>query len=453
LFASFKSIASTKDVLVQLFEWKWDDISRECLLYLPALGISGVQISPPNEHAVLENRPWYERYQPVSYILHSRSGDEQSFRKMVQTCNSVGINIYADVVINHTAWNPSNGKTFYGIAGSPFGHMRFPDFSSGAYFNQCRNGVDHDSIRDWNNRFEVQFCNLAGLPDLKTSDSSVQNTISGYLEKLASIGVKGLRIDAAKHIPFHDLKKIVKDIFKPEFVYQEVVDMGGHEVIVAQEYFGIGKVNNFRYGRDLGKIFSSGALSELQHLGDSWGYTPSEKSVVFVDNHDTQRGHGPSEHVINYKAGPVYKMATAFMLAWPYGQPILMSSYHFDTDKQGPPDRNANISDPCFDRGWICEHRFGMIPVLTSLRKKIQSPFITGWWSGTFRQIAFSRDNKYLFIFNRDSHTLSNISRVNLESGTYINPLSSESLQVLPNDHKLNVNVEANSFKIFMKKD
>ncbi len=452
LFASLKSSASSKDVLVQLFEWKWDDISRECLLHLPALGISGVQVSPPNEHAIVKDRPWYERYQPVSYILHSRSGDESSFRRMVQTCKSVGINIYVDVVINHTAWQPLNGQTSYGSAGSPFSRMNFPDYPSGIHFNQCRNGRDNDSIRDWKSRFEIQFCNLAELPDLKTSDPYVQNIISGYLKNLADIGVKGIRVDAAKHIPSHDLKKIIKDIFEPEFVYQEVIDMGDHEVIKSQEYFSIGKVNNFRYGRDLGRIFSSGALSDLQHLGDSWSYTPSEKSVIFIDNHDTQRGHGPSEHVINFKAGSVYKMATVFMLAWPYGQPILISSYRFDNDKQGPPDRNPNISDPCLDSGWVCEHRRNIVSVLTTLRKKITNPFITGWWTGKFNQIAFSRDNKYLFVFNRDSNALSNISRVNLEAGIYIDPLSDELIEVLPGDRNINVNIAANNFRILIKK-
>ena len=48
-----------------------------------------LQISPPSENAVVTNpnRPWWERYQPVSYKLITRSGNEQEFKDMVETCN------------------------------------------------------------------------------------------------------------------------------------------------------------------------------------------------------------------------------------------------------------------------------------------------------------------------------------------------------------------------------
>ncbi|GCC18175.1 hypothetical protein chiPu_0020738, partial [Chiloscyllium punctatum] len=49
-------------------------------------------ISPPNEHIVLDDpwRPWWERYQPISYKICSRSGNEKEFIDMVTRCNNVG---------------------------------------------------------------------------------------------------------------------------------------------------------------------------------------------------------------------------------------------------------------------------------------------------------------------------------------------------------------------------
>ena len=35
--------------------------------------------------------PWWQRYQPVSYKLVSRSGDEQQFADMVSRCNAAGV--------------------------------------------------------------------------------------------------------------------------------------------------------------------------------------------------------------------------------------------------------------------------------------------------------------------------------------------------------------------------
>ena len=55
------------------------------------------QVSPPNEHVLVTGEtgeyphPWWDRYQPVSYRLVSRSGSEDQFRDMVARCNAVGV--------------------------------------------------------------------------------------------------------------------------------------------------------------------------------------------------------------------------------------------------------------------------------------------------------------------------------------------------------------------------
>jgi hypothetical protein len=77
--------------IVQLFEWKWRDIASECESFLGPKGFGGVQVSPTNENAIVEGRPWYERYQPISYKLRTRSGDEKDFLDMTRRCNAVGV--------------------------------------------------------------------------------------------------------------------------------------------------------------------------------------------------------------------------------------------------------------------------------------------------------------------------------------------------------------------------
>ena len=62
-------------------------------------------------------RPWWERYQPVSYRLETRSGSETEFASMVRRCNSAGVRIYVDAVINHMTHFATVGL---GTAGSTF---------------------------------------------------------------------------------------------------------------------------------------------------------------------------------------------------------------------------------------------------------------------------------------------------------------------------------------------
>ena len=63
---------------VHLFEWSWADVAAECP-FLDEKGYAAVQVSPPQEH--IQGSQWWTRYQPVSYQLVSRSGDETAFKK------------------------------------------------------------------------------------------------------------------------------------------------------------------------------------------------------------------------------------------------------------------------------------------------------------------------------------------------------------------------------------
>lgn len=77
--------------IVQLFEWKWLDVANECENFLGPKKFGGVQVSPPNENVILEGRFWYERYQPMSYKIITRSGSEKEFMEMTKRCNAVGV--------------------------------------------------------------------------------------------------------------------------------------------------------------------------------------------------------------------------------------------------------------------------------------------------------------------------------------------------------------------------
>lgn len=54
-------------------------------------GFFSEKVSPPNENVIVSGRPWWERYQPVSYNITTRSGNNSEFGDMVARCNKVGI--------------------------------------------------------------------------------------------------------------------------------------------------------------------------------------------------------------------------------------------------------------------------------------------------------------------------------------------------------------------------
>ena len=101
------------------------------------------------------------------------------------------------------------------------------------------------------------------------------------------------------------------------FIYMEVIDQGG-EPIKASEYFYIGRVTEFKYGLELGKVFrkQNAALKNLVNWGTGWGLMPDGNALTFLDNHDNQRGHGGGgASILTFRVSKLYKMATGFELA------------------------------------------------------------------------------------------------------------------------------------------
>lgn len=224
---------SGRSSMVHLFEWKWADIARECENFLAPNGYAGVQISPPNENAVVSGRPWYERYQPMSYRLETRSGNEAAFSDMTRRCNAVGIRIYADVVINHMSATTGTGTG--GSSGNE-ATLQFPavPFGPGDFNARC-------AINNYNDINQVRNCWLVGLPDLNQGSSYVRDKIVDFMNKLIDLGIAGFRVDAVKHMWPGDLSVIYGRLrnlntnygfaanSRP-FITQEVIDLGGETI-------------------------------------------------------------------------------------------------------------------------------------------------------------------------------------------------------------------------------
>jgi alpha-amylase len=433
-------------VFVHLFEWKWTDIAMECESYLGPAGFSAVQVSPPSEHAVLPGRPWWQRYQTVSYSLaKSRSGTAEEFRDMVRRCGAVGVSIYVDAVINHMTGQASG----VGSNGTSFTKYEYPGLYTAADFHMPTCTI---AAADYQNAADrVQSCELVGLADLNTASDHVREQIATYLSSLVEMGVRGFRIDAAKHIAPADLDAIIRRVSgrvaasSLPYYFFEVIDYGG-EAIHATDYLQTGQgaaasidVTEFKFS-GIGNSFlntQGNMVADLRSLGEtSWGLLPSNRAVVFVDNHDTERATA-----IFYQNAPYYDLAVAFMLAWPYGYPSILSGFAFDRATQvgrdsGPPsDAMGNTrpvyapgaaspdcsSDPVsVAAGWLCEHRRPYVARMISFRKSTSSaPSVTNVWNDGANQLAFGRGDKGFVVFNRSAGELHRVFQTGLRAGTY----------------------------------
>jgi len=445
-----------RTAFVHLFEWKWTDIATECEQWLGPKGFAAVQVSPPNEHLVLTGgsnpHAWWVRYQPVSYSIDkSRSGTRAQFIDMVTRCHNVGVNIYVDAIINHTAAGSGTGSN-----GHNFSYPNFDQFpySSTDFHSSC--DINYGAQ---DNGWSIRNCKLAGLPDLKTESSYVRGKILGYMNDMVTIGVAGFRVDGAKHMEPADVQYLGANVnnlrsdagwfaanTRP-YIYQEVIYGAGEtsqpEQYVSASYTNL-DVEEFRYGAKLGGKFRGDGgqkLSELQTFGSSWGMLGSDTAVAFTDNHDNQRGHGSGYYGSDGRIGgivtfhwdsSVYALANVFELAWPYGYPRLMSSYDWTRNVQngkdlndwvGPPSTNGVTNNvTCFSGNWVCEHRWLAIANMVGFRNNVNSNWtVTNWWSNNNNQIAFGRGGKGFVVINKEGTTLSRTFATGMAAGTYCN--------------------------------
>ncbi|MEV1288008.1 alpha-amylase family protein [Micromonospora sp. NPDC049679] len=403
--------AGTKNVIANLFEWNWTSVASECQSFLGPRGYGYVQVSPPQEH--VRGQQWWVAYQPVSYRIDSRKGTRAQFQSMVNTCHNAGVKVIVDSVINHMSGQDGGGT---GWAGSSYGHYDYPGIYQTQDFHHCgRNG--NDDIANYGDRYEVQNCELVNLADLNTGSDYVRTKIAGYLNDLLALGVDGFRLDASKHMAAGDIAAIRGKLSRSAYIVQEVIH-GAGEPIQPGEYTGNGDVHEFRYGKDLGRVFRRERLAYLNNFGEPWGHLATGKAAVFVDNHDTQRDGGD---ILTYKDNGLYALANAFMLAWPYGSPTVMSSYDFSNRDQGPPsDGSGRTSNTTCYSGWRCEHRWQAIANMVAFRNAVQGTSVVNWYDNGNNHIAFGRGNRgYLTINDEDSAINGRRYQTALPAGRY----------------------------------
>ncbi len=343
------SEAPTKPVAgVQLFQWPWASVGKECGDFLGPNDYDFVVLSPAQEH--ITGPQWWTSYQPVSYKVASKLGTRDEFKAMVESCHDAGVKVYADAVINHMA-GVEKGT---GFAGTVFSHYEYPGLYTYDDFHHCA-AVGGD-IANYQDRAEVQTCELSNLADLRTDLASVREKITAYLKDLQGLGVDGFRIDAGKHMPAADIEAIVKELDGDPQIISEVIRASG-EPIQPEEYLGSGDVFAFQAATDLTGIVRGGSLEKVLDLAD--GEVSSARAYTFVANHDTER----NGRTLTYKDGERYSLATSLLLGIDYGTPVVYSGYAFTDKDAGPAATNGRVNDVTCTEGdtqpgrWLCQHR------------------------------------------------------------------------------------------------
>jgi alpha-amylase len=412
-------VVTTQSVGVQMFEWTWNSLAKECTSNLGPAGYDWVEVSPPQEHIVGDQ--WWTHYQPTSYKIESNLGTRAEFAAMVDTCGKAGVSIVADAVINHMA-----ASSDVGWAGTKHGKYDYPGLYTEADFHHCKS--PSGGIEDWNDLTQVQECELLGLSDLNTSSPTVQAKIVAYLNDLLSLGVRGFRVDAAKHIAVADLKAIVKALPADTSWLFEVYDGPADP----QLYRAFGNTFGFNWAKSTPPLFNvPGQLGGQASSAFLDTLDQSDATVNLISNHDTER----DSSTLTYVSAKKYELASEFMLAIPYGKPMVYSGYAFSDRDAGPAyDSNGKTKDAVCpkvsssaakapkDGQFVCQHRWAGITGMIQWRKTVaDAPVQAVYNKGN--AYGFSRGNAGFVLFNNGPAKFAKTVKTTLPAGTYCNAM------------------------------
>ena len=415
------------DVTMIAFQQSWKTIGDECTKTYGPEGVKYVQVSPPQES--IQGTQWWTVYQPVSYKLDSRFGTEDEFKTMISQCNAAGVQIVADVVINHTTGHDVSWvDDQYGVAGTEYNgsYGRYPGIGIYQYeesgnnhqyglpsgdFHTCKSNVS-DNISDYTNADEVWNCRLSTMWDINTGSDRVQNIQAEYLAHLWEDGVRGFRIDSAKHMDPNDIASIKRKFMTKAGITdersfpwsQEVIYHNGEsEKFAPERYKKNGQVTEFSYAYSLLKGFN-GSITNLKNITSDL-LDDADNATVFVSNWDTARGSETLKPV----SGARYELANAFMLGYDYGHPKILSDYAFNESTQyddGVKDSTdttvpkismdgvcATQKDPTqMEYGdWNCQQRWTSIRGMIKFHNAVNGTSVSNWQESGSNNIAFER--------------------------------------------------------------
>ena len=423
------------DVTVIAFQQNWKTVAEECANTYGPEGVKYVQISPPQES--VQGTQWWTVYQPVSYKLNSRFGTEDELKSMIKQCNAAGVDVIADVVLNHTTGHDVSWvDDQYGVDGTAYNgsYGRYPSMdpyaeggTQGLYqyqesgnnhqyglpsgdFHTCKSNVS-DNISDYSNADEVWNCRLSTMWDINTGNGRVQNIQADYLNRLWQDGVRGFRIDSAKHMAPDDIAAIKRKFMDKAGINgqsfpwsQEVIYHQGESSKFAPErYEKNGEVTQFSYAYSLLKDFN-GSITDLKYITSDL-LKRSDDATVFVANWDSARG----SETLSPTSGARYELANAFMLGYDYGHPKILSDYYFDKSTQyddGVKDTSdtkvpyvdmnkacATSKDPTqMTYGdWNCQQRWTSIRGMIRFHNAVNGTKVTNWQERGDNNIAFDR--------------------------------------------------------------
>ncbi|HSE19257.1 MAG TPA: alpha-amylase family glycosyl hydrolase [Pyrinomonadaceae bacterium] len=438
---------------------------QQKISYLANLGVTAIWISPPVDNVNLKSKSpelitAYHGYHARDFkSIEEHFGDSsnswQAFDALVAAAHENGIKVIVDFAPNHS--NNNQGEEYGALydRGSFLGN--FANDGHG-YFHH------YPSLRDPDDRFQVQYYHLYDLADINQENSVMDAYLKGAAAEFQRHGVDGFRIDGMKHLPPGWTDSLANSIFSfgESFLFGEWYLENTYEnplqwdSLLSNSIYGVdtltllhesypGNISDPLY-TDAQKFANRSGVSLLDFplnvairdvfAGDArfstidsvltreaGDFSSQNDLVTFIDNHDTARFLTLNDNKARLHAALAFLLTSRGIPCIYYG----MEQYlHNDTDGGSDPYNRLMMSS--FDTTTPAYKLINTLSALRKLNPAIPYGSMVSRWIG---KDVYIYERKFLgsvvlVAINRNETTATEIDGLNttLPAGTYADHLN-----------------------------
>jgi cyclomaltodextrin glucanotransferase len=268
--------------------------------YLKNMGITAIWISPLFEQVeelmfefAAMHGYWTKDFKRINPRFVGK--DEKTsfatcgvFARLVKEMHSRGMKLILDIVCNHSSPDV-NGKK---------GVLNDDGVAIADFYNDVNHWYHHNGeVTDWEDQWQLENCEMAGLADFDESNIDFRNYIKDAIKKWLDQGVDALRVDTVKHMPLWFWQEFNGDLqtHKPsvfifgEWGFSKPWDRGSVNFAnkSGMSILDFGFCEGIRAA--LAKN-SDGGFHLIQKIFDlDYLYDTATELITFIDNHDMPR--------------------------------------------------------------------------------------------------------------------------------------------------------------------
>ncbi|MDR1692949.1 MAG: alpha amylase [Oscillospiraceae bacterium] len=300
------------------------------------LGVNAIWLMP------IMPSPTYHKYDVTDYYgIDPGYGTLEDFDTLIEECDKRGIDVIIDLVLNHS----SNAHPWFQAALKEIKDGAEPHYKDYYNFVEGNRGGYYSAGSGL--FYEAGF--WSGMPDLNMDNEELRAEVLNIAEFWINRGVKGFRLDAAKHVYTRQEKNIefwtwfssaCKEMKEDVFLISEV--WSNDNEIMAYYETGLSAMFNFSLAGAAGVVNSAVNRSNGDDLAGNIerfdklirSRNPEAINAPFLSNHDTDRSAEYIKELNQQKLeAAIYLMIPGSPFIY-YGEEIGMTGKGKDENKR-----------------------------------------------------------------------------------------------------------------------